>query len=309
MNLKCFFIVLLFTIQSYGQEKQFIVFFDFNKDVPNESSQNKIVMLVLENKNIEITRVFGYCDSVDDSKYNKDLAMRRVNSVMSFFKSNAVRINDKVELKSFGKDFKYSKNQSDNRKVEVFYNLVKDNQAKIETTKTLPKTLPKTPFSNKSDKQLVKQVTTENKENDILEVEDLEVLVEKEKATLASKFDKAKVGDLVRISNINFYFNSEKVMEQSFPILDELFDIMLNDPTLTIEIHGHICCNPNPNDTKLSYRRALVILKYLTKRGIAVNRLAFKGYGSNDPIYKVPERNEKERAANRRVEILIVAKR
>jgi hypothetical protein len=111
MNLKCFFIVLLFTVQSYGQEKQFIVFFDFNKDVPNESSQNKIDMWVLENKNIEITRVFGYCDSVDDSKYNKDLAMRRVNSVMSFFKSNAVRINEKVELKSFGKDFKYSKNQ------------------------------------------------------------------------------------------------------------------------------------------------------------------------------------------------------
>ena len=305
MNLKCFFIVLLFTVQSYGQEKQFIVFFDFNKDVPNESSQNKIDMWVLENKNIEITRVFGYCDSVDDSKYNKDLAMRRVNSLMSFFKSNAVRINDKVELKSFGKDFKYSKNQSDNRKVEVFYNLVKDNLAKIETTKTLPKT----PFSNKSDKQLVKQVTTENKENDILEIEDLEVLVEKEKATLASKFDKAKVGDLVRISNINFFFNSEKVMEQSFPLLDELFDIMLNNPTLTIEIHGHICCNPNPNDTKLSFRRALVILKYLTKRGIAVNRLAFKGYGSNDPIYKVPERNEQERAANRRVEILIVAKR
>jgi outer membrane protein OmpA-like peptidoglycan-associated protein len=98
-------------------------------------------------------------------------------------------------------------------------------------------------------------------------------------------------------------------MEQSFPLLDELLDIMLNNPTLTIEIHGHICCNPNPNDTKLSYRRALVILKYLTKKGIAVNRLAFKGYGSNDPIYKVPERNEKERAANRRVEILIVAKR
>jgi outer membrane protein OmpA-like peptidoglycan-associated protein len=304
MNLKCFFIVLLFTVQSYGQEKQFIVFFDFNKDVPNESSQNKIDMWVLENKNIEITRVFGYCDSVDDSKYNKDLAMRRVNSVMSFFKSNAVRINEKVELKSFGKDFKYSKNQSDNRKVEVFYNLVKDNQAKIETIKTLPKT----PFSNESDKQLVKQVTTENKENHILEFEDLEVLVEKEKATLASKFEKAKKGDLVRISNVNFYFNSEKVMEQSFPLLDELFDIMLNNPTLTIEIHGHICCNPNPNDTKLSYRRALVILKYLTKRGIAVNRLAFKGYGSNDPIYKVPERNEKERAANRRVEILIVNK-
>lgn len=296
--------VLLFSLSGFSQNK-LDIFFDFNKEVPNESSQYKINLWVLENKNIEITRVLGYCDSVDDSKYNKDLAMRRVNSVMSFFKTNAVRINDKVELKSFGKDFKYSKNQSDNRKVEVFYNLVNDNLTKIETTKTLPKT----PFSNKSDKQLLKQVTTEDKENDILEVEDLEVLVEKEKATLASKFDIAKVGDLVRISNINFYFNSEKVMEQSFPLLDELHNIMLNNPTLTIEIHGHICCNPNPNDTKLSYRRALVILKYLTKKGIAVNRLAFKGYGSNDPIYKVPERNEKERAANRRVEILIVAKR
>jgi outer membrane protein OmpA-like peptidoglycan-associated protein len=296
--------VLLFSIFSFSQNK-LIVFFDFNKDTPNESSQAILNQWILDNKNSEVTKVLGYCDSVDDSKYNKDLALRRVNSMLDYFKSNAIRINEKVELISFGKDFKYSKNQSENRKVEVFYNLVKVKKEKIDTTKTLPKT----PFRNKSDNQIVEQGTTENKENDILEVEDLEVLVEKEKATLASKFDKAKVGDLVRISNINFYFNSEKVMEQSFPLLEELLNIMLNNPTLTIEIHGHICCNPNPNDTKLSYRRALVILKYLTKRGIAVNRLAFKGYGSNDPIYKVPERNEKERAANRRVEILIVAKR
>ena len=295
-----YFLFIFLPFFCYSQ-KQFEVFFDFNKDVPNELSQNKINQWVLDNKNVEIIQVLGYCDSVDDSKYNKDLAMRRVNAMIKFFNNNNIKIADRVVLNAIGKDFKYSKNQSENRKVEVFYNLVKDNLAKIETTKT--------PFSNKSDKQLVKQVTTENKENDILEIEDLEVLVEKEKATLASKFDKAKVGDLVRISNINFFFNSEKVMEQSFPLLDELFDIMLNNPTLTIEIHGHICCNPNPNDTKLSFRRALVILKYLTKRGIAVNRLAFKGYGSNDPIYKVPERNELERAANRRVEILIVAKR
>jgi outer membrane protein OmpA-like peptidoglycan-associated protein len=299
-----YFLFIFLPFFCYSQ-KQFEVFFDFNKDVPNELSQNKINQWVLDNKNVEIIQVLGYCDSVDDSKYNKDLAMRRVNAMIKFFNNNNIKIADRVELNAIGKDFKYSKNQSENRKVEVFYNQLKDNQAKIEITKTLPRRS----FSNKSDKQLLKQVTTEDKENDILEVEDLEVLVEKEKATLASKFDKAKVGDLVRISNINFFFNSEKVMEQSFPLLDELFDIMLNNPTLTIEIHGHICCNPNPNDTKLSFRRALVILKYLTKRGIAVNRLAFKGYGSNDPIYKVPERNELERAANRRVEILIVAKR
>lgn len=299
-----FLYVMLFSIHCFCQNK-LVLFFDFNKDTPNESSQAILNQWILDNKNSEVTKVLGYCDSVDDSKYNKDLAMRRVNSMITFFKSKAIRINEKVELKSFGKDFKYSKNQSENRKVEVFYNLVKDKKQKIETTKTLSKT----PFRNKSDNQIVEQVTTENKENDILEVEDLEMLIDNEKATLASKFDKAKVGDLVRINNINFHFNSEKVMDQSFPLLEELLNIMLNNPSLRIEIHGHICCNPNPNDTKLSYRRALVILKYLTKRGIAVNRLAFKGYGSNDPIYKVPERNEKERTANRRVEILIVAKR
>ena len=59
-------------------------------------------------------------------------------------------------------------------------------------------------------------------------------------------------------------------------------------------------------DTKLSYRRAIVILKYLTNKGIQVNRMNFKGYGSNDPIYRLPERNELERAANRRVEIVII---
>ena len=269
---------LLFSTSIFSQNK-LEIFFDFNKDVPNQSSQLKINQWVLDNKNVEIAKVLGYCDSVDDSKYNKELAMRRVNTMITFFKNNAIKIDDKVELKSFGKDFNYSKIQSENRKVEVFYKALE--------------------VKNPKDVQPV--------ESDF-QATDLSTLVAEEKSTLASKFDKAKKGDLVRINNISFYFNSEKVMEQSEPLLEELFQIMFANPKLTIEIHGHICCNPNPNDTKLSYRRSLVILKYLTKKGIPVNRMGFKGFGSNNPIYKVPERNENERAANRRVEILIVAK-
>ena len=111
---------------------------------------------------------------------------------------------------------------------------------------------------------------------------------------------------MIKIQNINFYLNSEKIYEKSEPLLLELYRILIDNPKLRIEIHGHICCNENPMDTKLSYRRAIVILKYLTKKGIQVNRMDFKGYGSNDPIYRLPERNEFERTANRRVEILIV---
>lgn len=292
--------ISLFSLYGFSQNK-LDVFFDFNKDVPNEASQIKIHQWVLDNKTAEITKVLGYCDSVDDSNYNRELAMRRVNSMVEFFNKSNIKVSDKVVLKAIGKDFKYSKNQSENRKVEVFYNLIKEKNANAKNAQTIPNG----PFGRGRTKEVT---TEETKEEDILEVADKEALVEAERSTLESKFYKAKKGDLVRINNINFYFNSERVMDESLPLLDELLDIMMNNPKLVIEIHGHICCNPNPNDTKLSYRRALVILKYLTKYGVNVDRLAFRGYGSNDPIYKVPERNEKERAANRRVEILIVNK-
>lgn len=292
--------ISLFSLYGFSQNK-LDVFFDFNKDVPNEASQIKIHQWVLDNKTAEITKVLGYCDSVDDSNYNKELAMRRVNSMVEFFNKSNIKVSDKVALKAIGKDFKYSKNQSENRKVEVFYNLIKEENTGSKNAQTIPDG----PFGRGRAKEAK---TAETKEEDILEVADKEALVEAERSTLESKFYKAKKGDLVRINNINFYFNSERVMDESLPLLDELLDIMMNNPKLVIEIHGHICCNPNPNDTKLSYRRALVILKYLTKYGVNVDRLAFRGYGSNDPIYKVPERNEKERAANRRVEILIVNK-
>jgi outer membrane protein OmpA-like peptidoglycan-associated protein len=92
------------------------------------------------------------------------------------------------------------------------------------------------------------------------------------------------------------------------PLLEELLYILEDNPKMRIEIDGHICCNLNTMDTKLSFRRAIVIFKYLIDNGIPVGRLAYKGFGSNVPIYRLPERNEEERAANRRVEILVVEK-
>lgn len=303
---------LLFSIYGVSQNK-LEVFFDFNKDVPNEASQIKLEEWISKNKNAEILKVFGYCDSVDDSKYNKDLAMRRVNSMVKTFNDNNVRINNNVELKSFGKDFKYSKNQDENRKVEVFYKIIETKSAKPSKAKT--------PFANNEPlvlnnpnalndpKPAIETKTAKEQDNTKdFEFKPLYELVEEERSELVEKFKKAKVGDLIRINNISFHFNSEKVMEESLPILEELYQIMYANPKLVIKIHGHICCNPNPNDTKLSYRRALVILKFLTKRGIPLHRLDYKGFGSNDPIYKVPEKTEQQRAANRRVEILIVDK-
>lgn len=236
---------------------------------------------IAANKTVEVTGIFGYCDSVDDSNYNRELAMRRINFVMTLLKKEAIAINDKVELKPFGKDFKFSKKQEENRKVTFFYT------SKEEKTK--------------ENKEIAKT-------DEAISPFDSQALIEKEASQLAVKFQKAKKGDLIKINNINFLFNSERIEERSRPILEELVQIMLYNPKLRIAIHGHICCNPNVMDTKLSYRRALVIFNYLRDNGVELNRLSYKGFGSNDPIYKLPERSEAERKANRRVEILIVDK-
>lgn len=278
-------IVLFFITQISLAQKQYEVFFDFNAAIPNQASLIKLNQWIAENKSAEITKVLGYCDSVDDSQYNKDLAMRRINTVLDLLKKDAIKVSDKVELKPFGKDFKYSKKQEENRKVAFFYTQKEE---------------------IKEDKKEEKTVAA-NEEKEISPF-DTQALIEKETSELATKFKKAKKGDLIRINNINFHFNSEKIEEQSMSILEELLQIMYDNPKLKIAIHGHICCNPNGMDTKLSYRRALVIFKYLTDNEIEVSRLSYKGFGSNDPIFKVPERNEAERKANRRVEILIVDK-
>ncbi len=281
---RIYVILLLLPFLGFSQ-KQYEVFFDFNAAVPNNASLTKLNQWIVANKSAEITKVLGYCDSVDDSQYNKDLAMRRINAVLNLLKKDTIQISDKVELKPFGKDFKYSKKQEENRKVTFFYTLKeeKDEVKKEEKAIVTKEEKPISPF-------------------------DSQALIEKETDELADKFKKAKKGDLIKINNINFHFNSEKLEEQSMPILEELLQIMYDNPKLRIAIHGHICCNPNGMDTKLSYRRALVIFKYLVKYEIEVNRLSYKGFGSNDPIFRVPERNEAERKANRRVEILIVDK-
>jgi outer membrane protein OmpA-like peptidoglycan-associated protein len=73
------------------------------------------------------------------------------------------------------------------------------------------------------------------------------------------------------------------------------------------EIHGHICCNPNPKET-LSLQRAKAVFSFLVANDIEKSRMSFLGFGSSQPIFPLPENNETERATNRRVEIKVVDK-
>ena len=115
----------------------------------------------------------------------------------------------------------------------------------------------------------------------------------------------AEKGDKIRIPNLNFYNNSDIVLPQSRPILKELLQIMKDRPSLKIDIQGHICCQQN-EEMQISRRRAEAIYTYLIHNGIDKGRLSYQSFGSKKPIYKLPEKNEQEREANRRVEIEIL---
>ena len=253
-----------------AQEK-FDVYFDFNKDTPNSDASLKLQRWMKEQKNVEVYKVEAFCDSVDTNSYNKNLATRRMQSVLNILKTNQFAISPNLEATAVGEDFKQSKIQAENRKVIFFYKYTTVKKSNIENAK------------------------------------DVEEAVEEElKIPLLDLFKNAKEGDLIKIQNINFYFNSEVVVPESESVLNELYQIMESHPKLKIEIQGHICCNPNPNDTKLSFRRALYIFNYLRKKGIDLGRLGYRGFGSSRPIYSIPEKNYQEKQANRRVEILIV---
>src|SRR4051812_14580735 len=114
MKLKIVILFFLVSIKSLGQ-KQIEVFFDFNKDFPNSNSILEINEWIANNKNVEITKLLGYCDSIDTKDYNKKLALRRIENVQVLLEKSGMKFNKDLEKVAFGKDFKQSKIQAENR--------------------------------------------------------------------------------------------------------------------------------------------------------------------------------------------------
>ena len=125
--------------------------------------------------------------------------------------------------------------------------------------------------------------------------------------TLENQVASAQVGDKLVLKNLYFYNRSGIFVPESKPVLEELLAILNQNPNLKIEIQGHICCQEGTDVEETARLRALAVYNYLINKGITVNRLGFKSFGSTKPIHKIPEKNEDERNENRRVEIQIMS--
>lgn len=113
--------VYFFHVLSLSAQEKVEVFFDFNKSEINAASQQKLENWMTNNKGIEVTKIYGYCDWKGTNHYNDTLSLRRVNEVYLFLIKNKIKVLENYEVRGFGEDFKQSKIQSENRKVTIFF--------------------------------------------------------------------------------------------------------------------------------------------------------------------------------------------
>jgi outer membrane protein OmpA-like peptidoglycan-associated protein len=117
-------------------------------------------------------------------------------------------------------------------------------------------------------------------------------------------FTNLKTGDAIVLRHVVFAQSEYALLPESFAELNKLVRTLQVNPTLRVEIAGH---TDNVGDKRLnqalSEYRAKVVATYLSRHGIADNRITFKGYGGSRPI--ADNTTEVQRAQNRRVEFVV----
>ncbi|HLP54893.1 MAG TPA: OmpA family protein [Fluviicola sp.] len=107
------------------------------------------------------------------------------------------------------------------------------------------------------------------------------------------------------LDNLQFDTGKSTIKTVSFPILDNIAELMLLKPTMKIEIAGHTDSDgDDAANLALSQQRADAVKQYLAKKGIAANRMAAKGYGETRPIADNGTAAGKQQ--NRRTEIRVL---
>ncbi len=108
--------------------------------------------------------------------------------------------------------------------------------------------------------------------------------------------------------NINFATGSDEINPNSFPILEEVADVLIRNPHVkVVEVQGHTDDRGGRQmNQTLSEKRALAVRLWLIDHGIDESRLTSNGFGPDRP--KVPNITAAGRARNRRVEFIIMEK-
>ncbi|MBL4658398.1 MAG: OmpA family protein, partial [Flavobacteriales bacterium] len=113
-------------------------------------------------------------------------------------------------------------------------------------------------------------------------------------------------GSHIKLDHVYFNAGKHELHEESSAELDKLVVLLNEDTAAKIEVAGHTDDMGTAKfNLMLSSNRAKAVMEYLILKGIAADRLTYKGYGSKKPVSK--NHLEAERKKDRRVEFIIIS--
>lgn len=121
--------------------------------------------------------------------------------------------------------------------------------------------------------------------------------------------------ETIVLRDVHFEWGRYKLTPKSFNEVQNLYYFLEKNPTLVIEIQGHVCCgNPkearglmeSAHNLKLSTNRAKEVKKVLVMLGIDEKRIKTIGYGFTRPRV-FPQKNSDDAQQNRRIEVKYIS--
>ncbi len=114
-------------------------------------------------------------------------------------------------------------------------------------------------------------------------------------------------GNIIILNNIFFDTDKFELKSESGNELQRITGMMEKYPTLQIEISGHTDNKgSDAYNHRLSEQRAKSVVDYLISKGVAENRLSYKGYGKDQPF--TTNDTPEGRKMNRRIEFKILSR-
>lgn len=117
--------------------------------------------------------------------------------------------------------------------------------------------------------------------------------------------ESVEVGKTITLKNVLFERANANLLEESSIELDNVVQMMLDNPEMEIFLSGHTDNQGNSKlNLELSQDRVEAVKNYLVSKGISEERIDGKGFGGTKPI--ASNKSEQSRQLNRRVEFTII---
>jgi len=130
-----------------------------------------------------------------------------------------------------------------------------------------------------------------------------------ERAQAAGKLAEGKFVYSLVLSDdaVKFPLNVAKLSQEAMASLDDFATRLKSEnKSVYLEIQGHTdSSGPDSHNLRLGEQRAEAVRRYLSKQGVALNRMSTISYGETEPVEKNSTRTG--RAKNRRVVVVVLA--